>query len=429
MTTDESLVEQPAKSPPRSPLRERDFRWLTVGNTASHFGGQIGDVAIPLVAVLTVGASSFEVGAMRTMGQLPYPLFVLFVGVFVDRWRRRNMLIAADLGRAAALALIPLAYSMHQLGLSVLYITAFLVGTCMVLFDVNSQAYLPRVVEREQIAAGNSHLESARSMALIAGPALGGVIVAWLSPANALTACVVFYLISAAAIWMIRKPEPEPETAKEPVRPLKQIGEGFKVVFGHALLRAVVVIAAVFNFCYAGYLAIYIVYMPVELELSSYAIGLAFAATGPGLLVGALASSWLPKWFGYGLVLNTSAVVSCVFLLGVSMLHGNGVLTVSVLMFLNFVYSALSMLFGVTLAVIRQSITPDRLLGRVMGTHRFIGVGSVPLGSLVGGALGQQLGLRTALLIITVGMLAASCLFLFSALRKVGRELPQALDV
>ncbi|MEU1704712.1 MFS transporter [Streptomyces sp. NPDC005706] len=428
MTTDESLAEPAAKAPPRSPLRDRDFRWLMVGNTASNFGGQIGDVAIPLVAVLTVGASSFDVGVMRTVGQLPYPLFVLFVGVVVDRWRRRNMLIAADLGRAAALALIPLAYSMHQLGLSALYITAFLIGTCMVLFDVGSQAYLPRVVERDQIPAGNSHLETARSAALIAGPALGGLFVAWFSPANALIACVVFYLISASGIWLIRRPEPKPTPSTEPVQPLKQIGEGFKLVFGNAILRSVVLIAAMFNFCYAGYLAIYLVYMPVELKLSSYEIGLALAASGPGLLVGALFSSRLPKRFGYGLVLNASAIVSCVFLLGVSLLHGNGWLTVGTLILLNFVYSALSMTFGVTLAGIRQSITPDRMLGRVMATHRFLGVGSVPLGSFVGGVLGEELGLRKGLFVITIGMIAASTLFLFSALRKIGRELPEALD-
>jgi MFS family permease len=407
--------------------RSRDFGKYLVGYTASDFASQISTVAIPLVAVLTVGASSFEVGVMRAVNQVPYLLFVLLFGVVVDQWRRRNMLVFADFGRAIALAAIPVAFALHQLGTPTLYVVSFLVGVCTVLFDVGAQAYLPRLLGRDQLTHGNSLMESLRSASFIAGPAVGGVFVAWFSPPNALIACVVFYLLSAGVIWWIRKSEPKPEPSEDAVSPIAKIGEGFRVVFGNPILRSVVFIVALFNFSYAGYLAIYIVYLPVELKLSSYAIGLAFAAEGPGLLMGAVLSSWLPKRFGYGRVLNTSAIVSCLFLIGVSMLHGNGVVTVGLLILLNFVYGALSMTFTVPLVVIRQSITPDRMLGRVTATHRFLGVGlGVPLGSLMGGFVGEQLGLRAGLFVITLAMCLVSSLFLFSALRGIGRELPVA---
>lgn len=429
MTTEQVNTEADPKPPERSLWRRPDFGKYLVGYTASDFGNQISTVAIPLVAVLTVGANSFEVGLMRSANQVPYLLFVLFFGVAVDRWRRGRMLVFADIGRALALALIPIIYALDQLGVPALVLVAFLVGTCTVLFDVSSQAYLPRLVEHDQLARGNSTMESLRSASLIAGPAAGGVFVGWFSPPNALIACVVFFLISAGTIWLIRTPEPRPEpVAADGPGAIAKIGEGFKLVFGNPILRSVVGIVAMFNFTYAAYLAIYVVYLPVELKISSYSIGLAFAATGPGLLVGALFSSWLPKRFGYGRVLNFSAIVSCLFLFGVSLLHGNGFVTVALLVLLNFLYGALSQTFIVSLLGIRQSITPDKLLGRVMATHRFVGVGPVPLGSLLGGLLGEEAGLRPALFAVTLTMTLVSSLFLFSALRTIGRELPTAVD-
>ncbi|MEU6592570.1 MFS transporter [Streptomyces sp. NPDC046881] len=430
MTTQESVEQPAAGTVPASPWRNRDFRSLMVGSTASNFGYQISEVAVPLAAIATVGASAFDVGMMRMVGQLPYPLLVLFVGVLVDRWRRRNMLIAADLGRALALALIPLTYAFHGLGLPALYIVAFLVGTCTVLFDVGSQAYLPRLVEREQIARGNSELETARSAALICGPALGGLLVSLFMPPVAVIAAVGFFLLSAVGVWRIRKPEPVPDAARTSIQPFRQIGEGIRFVARNPVLRSVTIITACFNFCYAAYTAIYLVYLPKGLHLSGYEIGLAFAATGPGLLVGALFSSALPKRFGYGRVLITCAFISNVFLVGVSLVHGNGLLAVGSLVVLNFLYGCLSQTFSVSLVAIRQAITPDRFLGRVMATLRFLGVGLVPLGSLFGGFLGSQMGLRPALFGVAAVMLLVPVphFVLRTALTRIGTELPDVQD-
>lgn len=410
----------------RTLWRDRDFVRLLIGQTSSHFGTQISLVAVPLVAVVSLGFSTDQVGVMRALGQVPYLLFALFVGVLVDRWRRRNLLVSADLGRALILAAIPVAFALGQLSAPVLYVIMFLVGICTVFFDVGYQALLPRLVTREQLVQGNSYLESSRSAALIGGPALGGAVVALLSAPNALTASIVFFLFSALMIWGIRVNEPPSDPAQRGKAPFRQIGEGLSLVARNPLLRSVVVISGLFNFLYAGYMTIYLVYLPSELGLSAVSIGLVFAALGPGLLVGAMVSSVLPQRIGYGWALVICSFSSCALLLGVPALQGSGVFTVGALIAINFLYACFSQTFTVSLMSIRQAMTPDQLQGRAAATLRFLGVGLVPVGSLCGGFLGVLVGTRIGLLMIVIAMCLAPFAFVFSSLARVGRSLDPA---
>jgi MFS family permease len=431
LTTQESVGESAAGSTVSpGPWRNGDFRYLMIGSTASNFGYQIAEVAVPLAAVYTVGATSFDVGLMRTFGQLPYLLLTLFVGVLADRWRRRNMLMFADLGRALAIALIPLTYAVHALNVTTLCVIVFLVGTGTVLFDVGSQAFLPRLVDRGQLARGNAQLETVRSTALICGPTLGGVLVSLFNPPLALVSTAAFFLISTFTVWRIHTAEPAVPRTKTSNKPFKQIGEGLGFVARSPVLRSVTVITASFNLLYAGYTAVYLVYLPRTLHLSAVAIGLALAAMGPGLLVGAMFSSALPKRFGYGRVLIICAFVSPALLVGVALLRGSGVATVAELLVLNFLYGCVAQTFTVSLVAIRQAVTPDRFLGRVMATLRFLGVGLVPVGSLFGGLLGSLAGLRTGLLSISLIMCLVPVPFFLvrTALTRIGTELPAIAD-
>jgi Na+/melibiose symporter-like transporter len=243
------------------------------------------------------------------------------------------------------------------------------------------------------------------------------------------TACVVLYIVSAATIITIRKPEPAPEPGAIEGSPFAKIGEGLRLIVRNPIMRSVMSMVSLFNFTYAAYLAIYVVYLPVGLKLHAWAVGLVLAATGPGLLIGATFSSWLPKRFGYGRVMLTAGSLSSLFLIGVSQVRGNGAAAITLLFVLNFVYGAFSQTFNVSMSSIRQSITPDRLLGRVMATYRFFGVGPVPLGSILGGLLAEQVGLRTSLFSLSIAMAVVSALFLFSALRGVGTELPEPAEL
>jgi MFS family permease len=411
----------------RSPLREKDFRYLVIGQTLSEFGTQVTLVAVPLVAVVALGAASVQVGVLRALQQLPYLLFVLFVGVVVDRWRRRNVLITADAGRAMALAAIPATAAMHALGMPTLYVVAFLLGTFTVLFDVAYQAYLPRLVHRDQLARSNSMLESSRSSALILGPALGGSLVTLLSAPYAVVASTACFLLSALTVWRIRRPEPRPVPAQRKTSTLRQIREGLVLVARSPVLRSAAVTGGIFNFSFAAYTVIYLVYLPEVLHLSGFAIGLVFAATGPGLLVGALFASWLPKRFGYGRMLVLSALVSDTTLLWITTFHGGGTTTVVLLILINFCYACVGQTFKVALVTIRQAVTPDSVRGRAAATQRFLGVGLVPLGSLFGGFLGDQVGLRLGLLIAVLAMCLAPLSLIPSPLARIGRTLPDTM--
>jgi predicted MFS family arabinose efflux permease len=424
---DDTLVGKPSPNP----WRNRDFRSLMVGSTASNFGYQITLVAGPLVAVLTVHATSFQVGLIRMAGQLPYLLFVLFVGVVVDRWRRRNLLIAADMGRAVALAIIPVTFALHMLGIPTLYIVEFLAGLGTVIFDVTSMAYLPRLVERDEIARANSELESARSAALIGGPAIGGLFVSLFMPPRAVIVAVCFYVISVVSVARIRKSEPQPDVSGDDLGTIRKITDGLRFVARNPVLRAVAIITAAFNFCYASYQVMYLVFLPRELRLPGYAIGLALAAMGPGLLLGSFLSSWLPRRAGYGRVLLGCAFAGNLFLLAVPALVGPGVLTIVLLILVNFIFGLTRQTFTVALTAIRQAVTPDQVLGRVMATMRFLGVGVVPLGSLFGGFLGVQAGLRAGLLCMVLAMCVVPVPFyLFrTALTRLGRELPAQAEM
>ncbi|HET9896491.1 MAG TPA: MFS transporter [Streptosporangiaceae bacterium] len=431
MTVSEPAEDTAAKADKSSPWRDVNFRLLAVGTTASDLGFQIALVAVPLVAVTTLGATSFQVGVLRGVGQLPYPIFVLFVGVYADRWRRRNMLVGADLGRALALIAVPVVFAAHSLGIPVLYVVEFVVGFGTVLFDVGSLAYLPRLIDRQDLAQANSIVQSAQSAALIFGPVLGGVFVSLLMPPRAVIACVVCFLLSTFTIWRIRKSEPRQTPSGGAANPFPQIKEGIAFVTKNPVLRAIAIISGVFNFCYAGYLALYLVFLPKELQLPGYAIGIALAATGPGFLVGAIMSSWLPRRFGYGPVLIVCSFLSVALLLGVPALHGRGFVTLALLVLLNFLYGCLAQTFTVALVSIRQAITPDQVLGRVMATLRFLGVGLIPLGSLVGGVLGSTAGVRAGLLILAIVMCAVPVPFALSrsALTRIGKELPEAVEM
>ncbi|MEU7004580.1 MFS transporter [Nonomuraea sp. NPDC046570] len=405
--------------------RQQDFRNFWVGHTASQFAAQFTTIALPLIAVLALGAAPDDVGILRAAGQLPFFLFALFAGVLVDRWRRRNVLILADLGRAGALAVVPVAYAMHLLGMPLLYVVGFLVGVFTVFFDVAYQAYLPRLVDREQLTQGNSMLESSRSAAQIGGPALGGSLVSLVTAPVAVLASTLFFLMSALAIGRIERSEPVPEASARPGSTFGQIREGLGLVTRDAVLRTVAITAGIFNFFFTAFMTIYIVFLSRDLHLSGAMIGLCMAAFGPGFLVGALLAAKLPKRFGYGVVLVAAAAISDAVMLGVAALHDPGPVTVVLLIVINFLFGAFAQTFNVSLMAVRQAITPDHIQGRAAATIRFIGVGLAPLGALLGGFVGGEIGLRVSVLLAAVGMCLAPVFLVTSPLARVGRELPK----
>ncbi|MFC9496360.1 MFS transporter [Streptomyces sp. NPDC056982] len=419
--------------------RDRDFRRLWVGQTVSQLGEHTTLVVLPLCAVLTLDAGAGELGVLRAVGQAPILLLSLLVGAWVDRWRTRTVMVLADAGRALVLGAAAAAGLLGALGLPALLVTGFAVGALSVFFDVAYQASLVRLVERDQLVRGNSALEGSRSAAQIAGPALGGALVSLLTAPIAAASGALLFALSFLSIRRIRRGESVQEPTQEgsqrlrepaqppsrrPPRVWRRIREGLRFVVGDTSLRAVCLASAAFQFSLAATMTVYLLFLPRELHLSGTEVGLALAATGPGALLGSLLAARLPGRFGHGVVLVSAAALGDGAFLFVPALHGSSAGTVLALVAVSLVFGTFGQLVNVTVMGVRQALTPDGMQGRAAATITFVGMGLTPLGSLLGGFLADEWGLRLSLAVTAAGMLLSPLLMALSPLARLGRTLP-----
>lgn len=409
---------------PSSLWRDGDFRRLWVGQTASQLGEQASLVVLPLVAVLTLDAGAGQLGALRAVGQVPILLLSLFAGAWVDRWRTRTVMVLTDVGRTLALGAAAVAGFLGLLGLPALFVVAFAVGALSVFFDVAYQASLVRLVERDQLVRGNSALEGSRSAAQIGGPALGGALVSLLSAPIAAASSALFFALSFLTIRRMRRAESIPQRSERPARVGRRILAGLRFVVGDTALRTVCLASAAFQFSFAALMTVYLLFLPRELHLSGTAVGLALAAPGPGALLGSMLAARLPGRFGHGPVLVSAALLGDGAFLCVPALHGSSAVTVAALLAVGFVFGAGGQLVNVTVMAVRQAVTPDGMQGRAAATITFVGMGLTPLGSLLGGFLAGEWGLRTSLLVTAAGMTLSPVLMALSPLARLGRTLP-----
>ena len=408
---------------PPSLWRDDDFRRLWVGQTASQLGEHASLVVLPLFAVLTLDAGAGQLGILRAVGQAPILLLSLFVGAWVDRWRARTVMVLTDIARTLALGATAAAGVLGWLGLPGLFVVAVAVGALSLFFDVAYQTSLVRLVRRDQLVRGNSALEGSRSAAQIGGPALGGALVTLLSAPVAAASSALFFALSFLSIRRIRRVETLPRHAERPPRVWRQIHEGLRFVIGDTSLRAVCLASAAFQFSFAATMTVYLLFLPRELHLPGTAVGLALAATGPGALLGSMLAARLPKRFGYGPVLVSAAALGDGVMLCVPALHGSPAVTIPVLLVVNFVFGTGGQLVSVTIMAVRQTLTPDGMQGRAAATITFAGMGMTPLGSLLGGFLAQEWGLRTSLLAAAAGMVLSPVVMALSPLARLGPTL------
>ncbi|WP_406491015.1 MFS transporter [Streptomyces sp. NBC_01604] len=429
MPSASSAVSDSGRPVPSSLWRDSDFRRLWVGQTASQLGEHTGLVVLPLFAVLTLNASATQLGVLRAVGQAPILLLALFVGAWVDRWRTRTVMVLTDVGRTLALGAAAVAGLFGLLGLPALFVIAFAIGALSVFFDVAYQASLVRLVRRDQLVRGNSALEGSRSAAQIGGPALGGALVSLLSAPIAAAVGALFFALSFLSIRRIRRVESAPERPERPSWVWRRIHEGLRFVARDTALRTVCLASAAFQFSFTAVMTVYLLFLPRELHLSGTAVGLALAATGPGALLGSVLAARLPNRFGYGPVLVAGAALGDGVFLCVPALHGSSAVTVPALLAVSFVFGVGGQLVNVAVMAVRQTVTPDGMQGRVAATITFVGMGLSPLGSLFGGFLAAEWGLRTSLLATAAGMLLSPVVMALSPLARLGRTLPAAQNV
>jgi MFS family permease len=384
--------------------REPDFLRLWSGQTVSEFGSQITLLALPLVAILVLQATTFEVAVLSTVEWIPFLLLALPAGVWVDRLARRPVLIAADLGRAVILCSVPVAYWVGVLGLAQLYVVGFLAGSLTVFFMLAYTAYIPSLAKREQLVEANAKLEVTRSIAQTGGPALAGALVALVTAPVAILGDAVSLLVSGVLIGSIRHREARRAATGRALWPELRAGLGY--VWRTPILRANVYSAGLANFAYGLVWAILIVYAVRMLGLGAAAIGLILALGQAGGIVGALLARPIADRFGIGVTMISATALCGPAMLLVAVAPESGAVPFVTLGWLLWNFTGpVTAVVGVSA---RQALVPQDLQGRVVGTIRWIIFGVVPLGSLVGGGLGSVLGLRAA---IGIGALIASVAF------------------
>jgi predicted MFS family arabinose efflux permease len=401
-------------------LSHPDFRRLWTADLLSQLGSRLAMSATPLLAVLTLNASTLQVSLLRTCETAAWLLLGLFAGAWVDRIRCLPVLIWSDLGRAVLFGSIPVAAWFGVLTLAQLYVVLTLSGLLTVLFDVAHSSYPPRLLSPDQLLPANAKLAANHSVAAVIGAGAGGFLVQWLTAAVTLGLNALSFLWSALWLRAIRTPEGRPPPAERP-NLRREIGEGLRYVFRHPLLRPIALnTTSIFLFQSANG-AVMIVFLVREVHLSPSTIGLLSMA---GLL-GALAASWFTERLSRRIgearaLLGSSIGIGVAFLLQ-AMTGPGWRLTWYVAATL---LAAISIIVGAILqSSIRQRLCPPELQGRVSATISFVAWGAAPIGSLLGGVLATAFSLRTTLWISGTGALLGAGFLYFSPFRTL-RELP-----
>jgi MFS family permease len=415
---------------PRGGLwRHTDFVKLWSAETISQFGSQVGQLALPLVAILVLDASAFEVAALATVQFLPFILFTLPAGVWVDRLRRKPILVGGDLGRAVLLGTIPVAYVADALTLWQLFVVAFLVGICTVFFDVAYQSYLPSLVERQQIIEGNSKLVFSQSAAQVGGPGLGGGLVELFTAPYAILVDAISFVASGLFVLRIRKPEERPEAAMVDGRRTSlwtELKEGLRFVLGNPNLRAQAGCTATSNLFSNVAFSIFLVFAVRELRLSAGLIGIIFSIGSAGSLLGAVTAMRISSRFGIGpTTIAVAAFFGPTYLLAAFAPAGNG--AIPFLIAVVFAGGFTVVVYNIVQVSYRQAICPPRLQGRMNSVMRFIVWGTIPIGTLAGGALATVIGLRETIVVGAIGGSLAVFWIVFSPQRHL-HEMPEPIE-
>jgi MFS family permease len=402
---------------------DRNFVRLWTGETISLIGNQITQFTLPLVAILTLHASTFQVGLLNACRTAPVVVVSLFAGVWLDRRRRRPILIACSLGNAALIALVPISNATGLLSIVLLYVVSLAVGVLSVVFDIGVLSYVPTLVERRHLADSNSKLQASTSLSLVAGPGLAGALVGLLTAPVTLSADAFSYLCSAAGLIWIDKPEEPPESPA--VRPSvrSSIAEGLRAVYGSPILRSLLNLAATFNFVQAGFITIFVVYGIRVLHLGPFRLGLVLGAIAVGGIVGAMMSKRVSRFFGIGptMLFGLSGATLCPLLLLIP--RNAGLVSMAIMIGAELLYGFGVLSFNVITVTVRQVVTPNRLLGRMNASYRMVLFGMAPLGSALAGVLGQHFGLRTALVIAVLAFPSAILWTISSPVVRM-REMP-----
>ncbi|MDQ3358584.1 MAG: MFS transporter [Actinomycetota bacterium] len=395
-----------------------------MGDTVSVFGMQLVGLAIPIMAVQVLGANAFEMGVLVTLEMLAFLLIGLPAGAWVDRWRKKRIIVLGDLTRGALLLTLPLAWGLDLLSLWQLYAVAFATGCITVFFDIANQSYLPEIVESDQIGEGNAKLQASQQTASVVGPALAAVLIRWIG--SPLTIAVTSVCMAASSLFVSRVRHEEQQPPREDRRPLAQeISQGLQFVVKHPLLVRITACTGLSNFTSGLVEALFVLFVLRDLGLNETTLGLIFSAAAVGGLLGAVSATRVARWVGEGRAIPLSAVL--IPAAAVTTPLAAVLPAVPTLIVGGFLSSWSVVVYNITQVSFRQRLCPKPLLGRMNASIRFMVWGPIPIGAFLGGVLGQQWGIVPTLW-LAVGIAGLAALpVLISPLIGM-RDLPRELD-
>jgi len=400
--------------------RLNDFRRLWLASVISQFGTQVSFLAVPLAAIKILNASPLQLGILNALDFLPFAVVSLLAGVWIDRLRKRPILILADLARAILLLGIPTAYFLGDLSLWLLYSVVFSVGIGTVFFDSASPAYLPSIVGRDKLVDANAMLAMGGSSARVIGPSIAGLAVQWLTAPVAVFADSLSYIASAISLIRIQSREIPVAPSSETIR--TSILSGLRFITHHTIIRPLVIYSFAANLAWSAVEAVFLIYASRNLGLSAGTIGVVFAVANIGLLVASPLAKRINKWVGTGPSIVAGAAI-----------HGLGIALIPIaqlslaavfLALAGFVRSFGLILYHVNQESLRLAITPKEMRGRMYASSRFMTWSAIPLGSLLGGFAGNQIGLTP---ILWMGA-AVSVISVFALILSPVRSMKSLVD-
>lgn len=406
MTATESPAA--ARENDRSLWHNRDFLVFWFGETLSLLGTQVTNLALPLTAIIAFDASDEQVGVLRFLQLAPYLGLALVFGVWVDRSRRRRVMLGANLSRMVLIGLVPLLYWLDALDMATLLVIACTIGIASVLFDVSWMSYVPTLVRGpEQYVEAGAKMGVSSSASDVAGPGLAGVLVGALTAPVALVANAFSYLVSVVTLLLIRTPEPRPRTSEAKRRLLPELRDGLRWVLRNPILRALALVGFCCNFSMVTVWTMFLLYGTRDLHLGSGTLGGIFATASVGGLIGAAISGKVIQRFRLGRVY---LVAQSALLLGPALivLAGGPRPVLVGMCVLSFFVTYLGLgVANVIIVSLRQTSTPQSMMGRMTAVFRTLMFGGGALGGLAAGLLSGALGARGALTVAAIGSAAA----------------------
>jgi MFS family permease len=400
--------------------RHGDFMKLWVGQTVSALGSVVTRTAVPLLALLVLGAGPLEMALLVVSASLAVLLVGFFAGAWVDRLRRRPLLILADALRAALLFSIPAAYLAGFLRMEQLYLVVFLEGCLATLFSAAYPAYVPSLIGVDRVVEGNSKLATSSSLAEIGGPGLGGGLVQLIGAPFAMVVDAISFLISAISLALIRTPEPPRPTRTSTANIRREIVEGLQLVRRHQVLVPLVLRSVIAHVAGSFYGVLYTIYLLEDLHLSPFLVGVVISAGGVGALIGSLFASRVIARLGFGPALIWAATGASVIGVLTPLAGGPLVLAVVMVFLPQLIGDGLQTIEGVAELSLIQNVVPNQILGRVNAALEVFSHGiAYPLGALLAAALASWIGVRAGIAVGWAGMAASILLLVLSPLPSI----------